>query len=605
MRANARCAVVASTLLLLQLANSCAHVAAPKVGRADSSPERWSPQDRDRYLALQAGFDMRMRTRLVPAKTAVGSRGMIAGTSEPLAVHAGLEVLEHGGNAADAALTTALAQVALTAGATISYAGIMSVVYYDAASHRVYTLNAGYNTVKQENDARTIPGRGEASGRTALVPGFIAGVQALHDRFGTLPFADLFAPAIWIADHGVPISPAVAAWIRSSTTVLTRLPATKRIFAKPDDTLYSYGEMLQQPALAQTLRSVANEGASYMYTGAWARHFVDAVQQDGGKMTLDDLRSYRAEWTKPLAMPYRDYTVVSLGPPNTGGLITLGSLKLFEVADLKRRGHYANSAEVLYDLVQISRLRTILSETPAPILRKAFPELAESQWTALTPEVAKRLWAIVQQPEWQRRFESRLDAGGSDHSAGIIAVDDRGNVASIVHSCNCLLWGTTGIFVDGMSVPDSANFQQDRLARVGPGVRLPESTNPVIVLEHGRPVLASSAIGAALHETTFQNLINVLDFGMDPHAAVEQPNFMGPFYGMSTRLPFKPELDKETFRPGDFSDAVLAGVSSRGQAIKMDSSQPGYWIGVQIANSKPRKLVGGVTSRLPALVEGY
>jgi gamma-glutamyltranspeptidase/glutathione hydrolase len=174
-----------------------------------------------------------------------------------------------------------------------------------------------------------------------------------------------------------------------------------------------------------------------------------------------------------------------------------------------------------------------------------------------------------------------------------------------VHSCNCLLWGATGIFVDGVSIPDSASFQQDPLARARPGVRLPESTNPVIVLKNGRPALASSAIGAALHETTFQNLINVLDFGMDPHAAVEQPNFTGPFLKMSTRLPFKPEMDKETFRPGDFSEEVLAGVSARGQAIKMDSGQPGYWIGVQIASSNPRKLVGGVTSRLPALVEGY
>jgi gamma-glutamyltranspeptidase/glutathione hydrolase len=127
----------------------------------------------------------------------------------------------------------------------------------------------------------------------------------------------------------------------------------------------------------------------------------------------------------------------------------------------------------------------------------------------------------------------------------------------------------------------------------------------VIVLKNGRPVLASSAIGAALHETTFQNLINVLDFGMDPHAAVEQPNYMGPFYGISARLPFKPERDKETFRPGDFSEEVLAGVSSRGQAIKMDGGQPGYWIGIHIASANPRTLVGGVTSRLPALVEGY
>ena len=111
---------------------------------------------------------------------------MIAGTSEPFAVHAGFEIMRHGGNAADAALTTALAQVALTAGSAISYAGILNAVYYDAASGKVYTLNASYNTVQNEEDPLSIPGWGEHSGRTALVPGFMAGVQALHDRFGRL-----------------------------------------------------------------------------------------------------------------------------------------------------------------------------------------------------------------------------------------------------------------------------------------------------------------------------------------------------------------------------------------------------------------------------------
>ncbi len=80
----------------------------------------------------------------------------------------------------------------------------------------------------------------------------------------------------------------------------------------------------------------------------------------------------------------------------------------------------------------------------------------------------------------------------------------------MLHSCNCLLWGSTGIFVDGVSIPDAATFQQDAIERAGPGRRLPETTNPVIVLKNGEPVLASSTIGSALHEVTLQNLINVL-----------------------------------------------------------------------------------------------
>jgi gamma-glutamyltranspeptidase/glutathione hydrolase len=118
------------------------------------SPARWPQQARDRYLALQGLSYDDAPKRL--DKVAVSSKGMIAGTSEPFAVDAGLEALKDAGSAADAALTTALAQVVLTAGSTISYAGIMTVVYYDASTAETYTLNAGYNTVREERDPATI-----------------------------------------------------------------------------------------------------------------------------------------------------------------------------------------------------------------------------------------------------------------------------------------------------------------------------------------------------------------------------------------------------------------------------------------------------------------
>src|SRR5262245_10367464 len=118
---------------------------------------------------------------------AEGRNGVVVGTTGPAAVHAGLEALKKGGSAADAALTTALAQVVECGGAYVSHAGIFAMVYFDAATSKTYYLNACYNTALDEKDPTTIPGRGKPSGRTALVPGFMAGVQAAHDRFGKLP----------------------------------------------------------------------------------------------------------------------------------------------------------------------------------------------------------------------------------------------------------------------------------------------------------------------------------------------------------------------------------------------------------------------------------
>jgi hypothetical protein len=173
-------------------------------------PDQWPKSDLSRYLAIQNGFDNESRTRVEPQRSALGTMAMIAGTSEPLAVHAGLEVLKHGGNAADAALTTALAQVALTAGAAISYAGILTAVYYDASSGKVYTLNAGYNTVQNEKDPLSIisntPGKPEyekeALGQGDFPQSVIDGVQA---RGQPVKLVDRHAqPGYWI---GIQIGP--------------------------------------------------------------------------------------------------------------------------------------------------------------------------------------------------------------------------------------------------------------------------------------------------------------------------------------------------------------------------------------------------------------
>ncbi len=566
-------------------------------GKSKFDPEQWPKQELDRYLALDG-------ERAQPHPAVVSSKAMIAGTNDPFAIHAGLEVLAHGGNAVDAALTTSLAQIALEAGANVSYAGILEATYYDAASGKVYTLNARYNTVQNENDPLTIPGVGEHSGRTALVPGFMAGVQSLHDRFGKLPFATLFDPAIWIAEHGVAVNPRLARDFKRSERFITRLPEGKRTFTKADGSLYQTGELFRQPELAATLKKVARQGSGFLYKGEWARHFVDAVRRDGGRMTLDDLAAYHPMWTEPLQVSYRGYQVVSLGPPNRGGLITLGSLKLAETADLKKYGHYSNSAEALYYLIQILRIESAFANSSAEARKRRYPEIDPSLESQLTKETAERMWARIQHRPANRQPAVKP---GPNHSDGVLAADERGNVVSILHSFSGIYWGSSGIFVDGVSIPDTASLQQQLMARVGPGARLPSASNPLIVLKGGKPVLASVAIGSGgVDEVTVQNLINILDFGMTPKTSVEQPNTRGPFFGITGTASPKPELEKETIGEGDFPEAVLDGLRARGQAVKIvtKGAQLSYWIGIQM-NPAAHRIVAGLTPFMNAWAEGY
>lgn len=549
-------------------------------------PDGWTKKELDRYLKLQASAAWQSEEL---QRSAVASKAMIAGTSEPLAIHAGLGVLEHGGNAADAALTTALAQIALSAGAFYSYAGILTALYFDAETRTTYSLNAAYDTVRGEKEPRSIPPYGRPSGRSALVPGFMAGVQALHDRFGSLPLGKLFAPAIWIAEHGVPFNEITAASLAAARPFMTRLPETSRIFKSEDGDFYKPGELFRQPELAVTLRKVTEQGAAYMYTGAWARRFVRAVQREGGKLAMDDLAAYRPLWAVASRFPYHDYGVASLGPPSIGGRSDRWAFGLAETADLERYAHYTRSADALYYLIQITRNALVLGRS------------------ALQPDEATLSW------EWDRIRDGaaarpRASVPSPPHSAAIIAIDEKGNIAVVVHSSNTVLWGSTGLFVDGVSIPDSADLQQELVFRAGPGNRLPESVDPMIVFKGGSPVLASAAVGSSLHQASLENVLNILDFHMDPKTSVDTPNTQGPFLAMTRTGPGRANIAQETVAAGAFPQAVLQGVRDRGQAIRVlpasDRSQAGFWIGVQI-DFASHELNGAVTAKSPALVEGY
>ena len=576
------------------------------------SPAVWPDGELERFAKLND-------TGGVPKPLAEGTRGMVAGVQNALAVRAGLEALKQGGNAIDAALTTALAQTVLSMGSGMTQAGIMEMIYFDAATAKVYTLNADWNSVQEEKDPLTIPVMGIPSGRTALVPGFMAGVQAAHDRFGKLPFAKLFEPAIYFAEKGFVLSPGKAKGIEFRKDVLTRLPEARQVFSKPNGELFRAGELFTQPQLAETLRRVSLQGADYMYRGEWAKKFVDIVRRDGGKMTLKDLEDYKVLWPEPSRTTYRDYQICAPGSPNFMGPLLVEAFNLLELADLPHWGHYTTSPEALYWFIQISRAaNTIPPFRSGGAFEKYLPGVDLSLESRMKKETSKLIWAKMQTPDWARlkkeEYESSLKQVDSMKSVleslkqkkntdAVVAVDDKGNVAAIVHTCNCAYWGTTGIFVDGVAVPDSAAFKQALIKWAGPGARLPHELCPVLVLKDQKPVLATGSAGSGLYEMTLQNVINVLDYGRDPKAAVDTVNFLVPERIAS-------ESNMQTITEGEFSEEIIKAVRAMGQDIKIVAkSAPhtlldGYWIGVKI-DPVTRKLLGGATKLTSGYALGY
>ncbi len=621
----------------------------------DLSPETWAPEVLAAYRAAIADQSVTSRfsgQSLVEALAAAGTplqttgeTGLVASTSSPFAVHAGLETLKRGGNAIDAALTVALTQVADHLGGATSYAGQLSLIHYEAATGIAHRLNAGYATVLGEGDPMSIPGYGTPSGRAVMVPGFMAGIEAASERFGRVPFGELFSPAIHLAEEGVPISGARAAMMRQRAHVLTRLESGRTLFLDAEGKLPDAGDLFRQPRVAGFLRKVRREGAAYMYEGDWASRFVQSVQAEGGHMALEDLARYEPVWDE---LPSARVRGVDLfGSPNL-----VEKLRLAELADLRSRGHYSQSVDALYWLMQIARVNSAIGpHLVGGGLRREeaealLPSLDLSDEGRYAPEITGRLWAAMQTPEWaevQARSEAEQvrqaeiianlirdfavreqeeeaneneDVARPDHTAGIAVIDAEGNVTSLVHSVTSAVWGELGVFVEGVSVVDPGAFAQASIAATGPGRILGVyggsgiPSCPAIALRNGQPLLACGNIGASFDVVAQQGLVNMIEYGMSPEEAGAQPMFY-------KQWPPGQPVRQLVGGQGNFATELLAEVRARGIDIEATTdparvTSGGIWV-VAARDPETGVLSGAVTAGMrtggvtdyAGLVEAY
>jgi gamma-glutamyltranspeptidase/glutathione hydrolase len=379
------------------------------------------------------------------------------------------------------------------------------MVHYQAATGGVSSLSAGFATFAEETDPASIPAAPDPSGRTALVPGFMAGVDAAHQQFGRLAWPQLFEPAIFVAEHGFPVGIIRERQFDIRADVLARTPEARRIFFDEDGApLLRRGAKFRQPELAATLGRLAADGVDWMYRGPWAQRFVELVRAHGGRATLDDLANYRPIWATPYVADFAGHQVHTVGPPDYGGNCLVAALHLLAEADL---ADPAIDPEALYWLIQIARQTT-------------WPNAYTERVT--DPDYARQVWAQMRQAG---RFVARSVVDAGSHSDFVLAADQHGNLAAACHSINTSLWGTTGLFVDGISIPDAACFQQPLLAFLGPSAHVPCPANPAIATRDGAPALASSSIGGGLQVATLQGLHATLALGIPVTEAVGRPFF--------------------------------------------------------------------------------
>lgn len=540
----------------------------------DLSPAKWKPADRNRVEQLE------MSPFPPQARAIEGQSVLISDTGSPIAVQAGLEALKQGGTASDAAATVALTQITTVLGSYVSFAGIAELVYYEAKTGKVYSMNAGWNSYRGETDPKTIPtadlgmlGGGHstgigAEGRKTLVPGFMAGIEAMHKRFGRLPFAQLFQPAIWYAENGITVNSLMATYFGMQTKYLSRTAEGKNFLHQGGSDSPKIGDRFVQSELAKTLRGVARNGAQYMYTGPWGQQFVAAVDSNGGKATMDDMANYRVTWEEPLSTTFDGATVFVPGKSNEGGHQVLEALNLIEQLHLDKRDPYWNDAKVFRDLSKILQFVEIGPYvTPEVAKYQRKNNLKFSPADRITKAYAKAMAPMVGDTLTQASHPS-----GPHHSAGTVVIDKWGNIAALVHTINTQPWGSTGILVGGIPLSDAAGFQQARLAAIKPGDRVPDDEAPTVVLVGKKPRLALATIGSSLVAETVRISLGILGNHLDPQTVIAAPALL---YNYEPPQPGETYTWKQQLIPQGAYDAVfLENLATSGVKVQQKGRIP-------------------------------
>lgn len=534
---------------------------------ADFSPAAWPQEIRKHAEAQEASWAP------LQSRTVEGKAGMVSATVSPIAIRAGLSMLRQGGTAADAAVSVALTQVATQLGSVVSYAGIAMVVYYEAKTGKVYSLDAGYGTWRGETDPATIapgdlsaltggppPALGKDLGRQILVPGFMAGIEAMQKRFGRYGLREALAPAIYYAQNGVTISPTLAGLFQMRRAYFNRTAAGRAFMAQSGHEVPLSGDVFRQPALARTLKAVAKNGAAEMYTGRWAADFVREVRREGGKAEAADLAAYRPLWSEAAATKVFGHPVYTNGGNSLARYQFFTALHAAEAMNLETRGPYWEDGETLKALSRIGQ-----AVASAPQLLPADEQLLKSKGadTSLEGQTTKAYGQALAAalPEL-----FGVPDTASHHSNAVVVADKAGNIAIVTHTINTVVWGDTGMVVGGIPLPDSAGFQQARLAALKPGSRLPNEIADFLVTDAaGRPVLAGGSIGTSLHPEVLRLVLSHIGQGLPLAKAAAAPPLLINPDPQSYALPLarRPLLVAE----GSFDAAVLDPLKRAGAII--------------------------------------
>lgn len=449
----------------------------------------------------------------------------VVSTSHPLGAQAGLRMLLKGGNAVDAAIAAG-AMMVLVEPVSCGLGGDCFAIVWDGK--KLHGLNssgvapAAWN-VEYFKRRHGVDGNGLAKQPvrgwdTVTVPGVVAGWAALHEKFGRLPFEDLFEPAIEVARRGYAVPPIVAGKWAKAVPELKGQPGYAQAFM-PKGRAPEIGEMFRLAGAAETLKRIAQSRGRDFYEGELAEKIAAFSRAGDGAMTLDDLRNYRPEWVEPLSKNYHGYTVHEI-PPNGQGIAALMALGMLEHFDLR---------QMPVDSVQSQHLQI-------EAMKLAFADLYQYAADARAMDVSPSQMLDDNYLKSRAALISRDRAGvyqaGRPHAGGTIylsAADESGMMISFIQS-NYMGFGSgvvvpdTGISLQNRGVGFSMDPQSPNV--VAGGKRPFHTIIPGFLTKDGKPVMSFGVMGGDIQpQGHVQTLVRMIDYDQQPQAACCAPRW--------------------------------------------------------------------------------
>ena len=464
-----------------------------------------------------------------PKPEAIGEKVMVA-TQLPQVSNVAIQVLKDGGNAVDAMVAAVFMQH-VNDFHQVSHFGSMSVIGYDAKTDKYWALNAVSERPPADRHEHGDPEK-------VAIGGVVRGLEAIAERYGsgTMEWSSYLQPAIASAEEGVVVTSFMYGinYSLMERGELVKNPEARQAYMA-NGHLVPVGERWKRPKFAETLRKVASEGADYLYTGAWAKKFVEAANKKGYAVSMQDLAEYEPKWDEPTRFTYRGLEFYGSPPPDTGGLIVGSNLNILENFDLKSMRHYSESPEALEIMIRAfgrvnDETRWVIKDPlnfriPSELwLSKEYGKMGAKfvENTMLLPNVdlapAIDTTAALVQPATPL-FPAGADGAdsanlGSNHN---VIADSQGNWVSMLHTGH---GGAPGIFIDGVRATGSGA----RAYTAGPGRRLVLPITGIIVAKDGKPWLAMGTPGSPPQPVT-EVLVNIIDYGMNPKDAADAPRF--------------------------------------------------------------------------------